>query len=129
MDRQGRVEDELRAVLSRQVEDWNSGRIDRFMDAYWKSEALRFCSGGTITRGWQATLDRYHERYQTRDQMGRLSFDGLEFDVLSGDAALVVGQWQVQREKDEVGGIFTLVFRRIDGRWVIVHDHTSTAAP
>jgi hypothetical protein len=29
---------------------------------------------------------------------------------------------------DAVGGTFTLIWRRIDGRWVIVHDHTSAAA-
>ncbi len=129
VDRNGSVEDQIRAVLSRQAEDWNAGRVDRYMDGYWKSEALRFCSGGTITRGWQATLDRYQRRYPTPEAMGRVSFDQLEFEVLGPDAALVVGRWHVQREKDEIGGLFTLAFRKIDGRWVIIHDHTSTDAP
>ena len=28
-------------------------------------------------------------------------------------------------ESEPVGGNFTLVLRKIDGRWMIVHDHTS----
>jgi ketosteroid isomerase-like protein len=27
------------------------------------------------------------------------------------------------------GGVFSLVFRRIDGRWLIVHDHTTESTP
>ena len=30
-----------------------------------------------------------------------------------------------QREKDDVGGVFTLVWQRFPDGWKIVHDHTS----
>jgi ketosteroid isomerase-like protein len=30
-------------------------------------------------------------------------------------------------ESEPASGNFSLVFRKIDGRWVIVHDHTSRA--
>ncbi len=39
--------------------------------------------------------------------------------------ALVLGRWRLQRKRDPVGGNFSLLFRRIAGRWLIVHDHTS----
>ncbi len=118
------AQQDVRTVLKDQVGAWNAGDIDGFMAGYWRSDELRFCSGKTMTRGWQATLDRYHRRYSSRELMGRLTFDQLDFTALADDAMLVVGRWRVERE-EAVGGLFSLIFRRFDSRWVIIHDHTS----
>jgi hypothetical protein len=58
--------------------------------------------------------------------MGRLTFDHLEFVALSDSTALVLGQWHLARNPDNPGGNFSLVFRRFDGKWVIIHDHSSS---
>jgi beta-aspartyl-peptidase (threonine type) len=113
-------------VLEAQVRAWNAGDIAGFMAHYWKSEQLTFSSGGSTTRGWRQTKARYEERYATREAMGRLTFDELEVTPLGEEAALVLGRWRLEREADSPGGNFTLVFRKLDGRWVVVHDHTSS---
>jgi len=115
----------IEAVLRMQEDAWNGGDVDAFMAHYWKSDDLTFSSGGKTTRGWQATLDHYRERYPTRDKMGRLTLSNLEITSLGDTAAMVLGQWKLDRDSEPVGGNFTLVFRKLDGRWVIVHDHTS----
>src|SRR5689334_4167030 len=51
----------IRAVLDGQVVAWNRGDLDGFMRGYWNSPELSFFSGGTRTRGWQATMDRYQK--------------------------------------------------------------------
>jgi beta-aspartyl-peptidase (threonine type) len=112
-------------MLRTQEEAWNEGDIDTFMEHYWKSDDLTFSSGGKTTRGWDATLNRYRERYPTREQMGRLTLDGLEITPLGNAAALVLGQWNLERESEPVSGNFSLVVRKFDDRWLIVHDHTS----
>ena len=114
----------IQAVLEDQSEAWNRGDVDAFMCGYWKSPELTFVSGGTVTHGWQRTLDRYHERYPSRAAMGQLTFSGLNVRELSRDAALVSGRWVLDRT-NPVGGRFTLLFRRKDDGWVIVYDHTS----
>ena len=116
--------DALEDILQTQAAAWNRGDIDAFMDHYWKSEDLTFSSGGKTTRGWQTTKDNYKRRYPTRDQMGKLTFDQLEVFPLGDTAALLLGHWHLDRT-NPVGGNFSLVFRKIDGAWVIVHDHTS----
>jgi len=58
--------------------------------------------------------------------MGQLKFTQLEVTPLGDSAELVLGRWHLTRESP-VGGNFTLVFRRIDGNWLIVHDHSSKA--
>jgi beta-aspartyl-peptidase (threonine type) len=117
--------DAVRAVLRAQVDAWNRGDIGAFMEHYWKSDNLTFSSRGKMMRGWQATLDSYRKRYPTREKMGRLKLDGLEITPLGDSAAMVLGEWKVDRANEPVGGNFTLVVRKIDGQWVIVHDHTS----
>ncbi|MEO1553140.1 MAG: nuclear transport factor 2 family protein [Pseudomonadota bacterium] len=120
-------EDRIRTVLSTQQEAWNSGDIDGFMQGYWTSSQLRFASGGDVTRGWQATRDRYHTNYSDLSLMGVLNFDRIETVMLGDDAAVVHGAWALQRVQDQPSGLFTLIFRQIDGEWKIVSDTTTSA--
>jgi beta-aspartyl-peptidase (threonine type) len=115
----------VESILRAQKEAWNEGDVDAFMEHYWKSDDLTFSSGGKTTRGWDATLNRYRERYPTREQMGRLTLDELEITPLGDAAALVLGQWSLERENEPVSGNFSLVVRKFGDRWLIVHDHTS----
>ncbi|MEM0927497.1 MAG: nuclear transport factor 2 family protein [Planctomycetota bacterium] len=115
--------DAITAVLRKQQAAWNRGDIDGFMEGYWKSEKLTFSSGGSTTRSWQSTIDRYKKKYNSREAMGTLTFDQLEVTPLADDAAFVLGRWDL---KGIGGGNFTLVMRKLDSRWVVVHDHTSS---
>lgn len=115
------------SVLLAQQAAWNDGDIDGFMRGYWRSDRLRFASGGSVTMGWQATRDRYHARYNNRAIMGTLTFSGLEVDLLSADAAVVHGRWELQRDADQPSGLFTLVMKRVDGDWKVVSDTTTSA--
>jgi uncharacterized protein (TIGR02246 family) len=116
-----------RAVLDAQVEAWNRGDLEAFMAGYWRSPDLVFCSGATVTKGWDETLARYRKRYQSEGrEMGRLRFDDVEVLPLGDDAALARGAFHlVMGDGKEPHGIFTLLLRRLDGSWRIVHDHTS----
>jgi beta-aspartyl-peptidase (threonine type) len=118
----------VESLLRAQQDAWNRGDLDAFMEHYTKSESLTFSSGGKTTRGWTETLNRYRERYPTPERMGHLEFSGLEIMPLGDSAALVLGQWRVQRESEPVSGNFSLVIRKLGDRWLIVHDHTSRVA-
>lgn len=116
---------DVRGVLDAQVEAWNRGDLDAFMEGYWQSEGLTFFSGAARTAGYDGTLARYQKMYQDDGQpMGQLSFRELEIAELGPDAAFVRGEWHLVRGTETLGGLFTLIFRRIEGAWKIVHDHT-----
>ncbi len=114
-------------VLTDQQDAWNRGDIPAFMEGYWKSEDLRFASGGTVATGWQVTKDRYLKRYDSPEKMGKLSFTDIIVTTLGDEDALVTGRWALKRDNDMPNGLFTLHFKLIDGNWVIVSDHTSSA--
>ena len=119
----------VEAVLLAQQDAWNRGDIDAFMEGYWKDERLRFASGGNITHGWQATIDRYKARYTDRAAMGTLEFSDLDVQALTASgAAIVHGRWALARAEDRPSGLYTLVFRNFgDEGWLIVSDTTTSA--
>ncbi len=119
----------IRLVLTAQQEAWNRGDVDAFLTGYWHSPELTFSGSGGVARGWDGVLARYKKNYPDRAAMGQLDFSDLEFRFLGPDAALVLGKWHLKREKDDVGGFFTLVWERFPEGWKIIHDHTSAVAP
>ncbi len=118
----------IRALLAAQQAAWNHCDIDGFMEGYWHSPKLRFASGGTITRGWQQTLQRYRARYGDCAKMGKLGFSDLQVSVFSNTAAQVFGHWRLTRQDDQPHGLFTLTLAKKHGHWRIIADHTSAAA-
>lgn len=114
------------SVITKQAEAWNRGDLEGFMDGYLKSDELVFTSNSRVRRGWQVTCDAYKARYGTaKETMGKLTFSKLEVHLIADQAAWVLGRWDLAGPKEASGGIFTLVMRRIDGNWLVVHDHTS----
>ena len=118
---------DVRAVLDRQMQAWNRGDIEGFMEGYWHSPDLTFFSDDTTVSGWEETLGRYRKRYQTGgNQMGRLEFRDLKIELLGSSAAFVRGRFHLTMSGQEATGLFTLTLRKLAGSWKIVHDHTST---
>lgn len=120
---------QVRQVLDAQVAAWNRGDLERFMAGYWHSPELSFFSNGSETKGWEQTLARYKEHYQSGGHaMGQLDFQDLRVGVLSPDAAFVRGRFHLKMpDGKEPHGVFTLVFRKFPDGWKIIHDHSSSA--
>jgi ketosteroid isomerase-like protein len=112
-------------VLDKQSAAWNKGDIDEFMQGYWKSDSLMFVGKAAPVYGWQPTLNHYKQGYPDKATMGQLKFTIIKVDVLDKTNAFVLGGWHLTRDKGDVGGYFTLWFKKINGQWVIVCDHTS----
>lgn len=107
-----------------QEEAWNKADIAGFMNYYWKNDSLKFIGSKGITYGWQKTYDNYVKGYPTKEAMGILKFTIKEATQLSGTSIYVIGQWELKKDKP-TGGYFTLLWKKINGQWVIVADHTS----
>ncbi|MFM7195546.1 MAG: YybH family protein [Bacteroidota bacterium] len=112
-------------LLRHQQEDWNRGDIPAFMEGYQKSDSMQFIGRDGINFGWQKTLDNYRLRYPDTITMGKLRFEILRINPLSGDAAFLTGKFHLKRTIGDANGIFTLVLRKENGKWVVVYDHTA----
>lgn len=122
---QSKNEEAIRKVLNDQLQAWNKGDIDDFMKGYWHSDSLMFVGKSGITYGYQNTLDNYKKNYKDTVQMGKLFFEILQVKPLSADTYFVVGKWFLKRSVGDVGGIYTLLFKKINGQWMIIADHSS----
>jgi len=124
-------EESIRNVMKIQSDAWNQGDIDGFMKYYWNNEGLTFVSKRGVSKGWQQVYNNYKKGYPDKSAMGKLTFDKLEFDKMSGTAYMVTGSWYLEYEavkdvnRENVGGWFTLIFKKLKKDWRIVYDHTS----
>lgn len=117
------VETQVRETIKMQMDAWNRGDIRGFMAGYYNSADTSFLSGTKLTRGFQPVLENYEKHYPAGKQ-GNLQFQLTEVVPLSADAAYALGSYRLSGEVTQ-SGMFTLILRRHDGRFVIVHDHTA----
>jgi len=122
-------EQSIRTLLDHQCAAWNRGDIAGYMEGYWKSDSLLFTSGGTIRRGWDETLQKYRQKYDSREKMGKLAFSDVSVKLLSDRSAWVFGRWKIDRTGDAPDGVFTLILKRLSNGWKIIHDHSSLSPP
>lgn len=119
-------------MLQASSASWNAGDLDGFLDDYWPSEQLTFSGASGVTRGWDGVRERYERTYWAPGaQRDSLRFQALEVMALGEDHALALGEYILYRPEEEgrvtSTGYFSLVLRRVEGAWKIIHDHTSAA--
>ena len=112
-------------VLSDQTAAWNNGDIEKFMSGYLKSDSVMMIGKSGVIYGYQHILDNYKRNYSDESKMGKLFFDILQVKKIAADHYFVVGKWFLKRSAGDVGGHYTLVFRKIKGKWLIISDHSS----
>lgn len=118
--------DLIHQTLNLQEADWNNGKIDSFMKAYWDSDSLMFVGAKGVTYGYKGTYENYLKRYPDRATMGKLKFTFLNLSFPEPNVAFLVGKFHLTRpEKGDIGGFYTLLWRKIKGKWVIICDHTT----
>ncbi|OFY87234.1 MAG: DUF4440 domain-containing protein [Bacteroidetes bacterium RIFCSPLOWO2_12_FULL_35_15] len=115
----------IEKIMHEQEAAWNKGDIDGFMLSYWNNDSLKFIGKNGIQYGWKNTLDNYKKSYPDKATMGELVFSIISVEQLSENSCYVIGKWNLKREKGDIGGYYTLLWKRINDKWVIVTDHTS----
>ena len=118
-------ESAIRNILATQTATWNSGNIDTFMKGYWENDSLMFIGKSGVTYGWTNTLKNYKKGYPDTAAMGKLTFNLIQVKKLSNQYYHVTGKWFLKRSIGDIGGHYTLLFQKINGRWVIISDHSS----
>ena len=115
----------IRQILHNQTVSWNEGNLEDFMRGYWNNDSLLFLGQKGPTYGYQTTLENYKKNYPDAAARGVLSFDILQMKRLSVMYYFVVGKFHLERTIGNAKGYFTLLFQMVNGKWVIVVDHSS----
>ena len=104
---------------------WNRGDFRDYMAGF-KNPDVVFVSGGKFQDGWQGTLDHYIRDYGgSPERRGKLRFYNMKVEILAPDAAMLIGQYRLERGARVTEGVNTRLFRKFKGKWLITVNHVS----
>jgi ketosteroid isomerase-like protein len=113
------------SVIGKIEAAWNRGDFAGYMAAFKKPDVI-FVSGGKFQDGWQGTLDHYVRDYGgSAERGGKLHFYNMKVDILAPDAAMLIGQYRLERGTRITEGVNTRLFRKFKGKWLITMNHVS----
>ena len=113
------------AVVSRMEAAWNRGDFKGYMAGFANPDVI-FISRGEYQKDWQGTLDHYIRDYGgSAERRGHLHFYNMKVDMLAPDAAMLIGQYRLQRGPRISEGVNTRLFRKVHGHWLITMNHVS----
>ena len=112
-------------TIHRMEAAWNRGDFRGYMAGF-KNPDVVFVSGGKFQQGWQGTLDHYVRDYGgSAERRGKLHFYNMKVDLLAPDAAMLIGQYRLERGPRLTEGVNTRLFRKVRGHWLITMNHVS----
>jgi ketosteroid isomerase-like protein len=113
------------SVIERMEAAWNRSDFAGYMAGFKKPDVI-FVSGGKFQDGWQGTHDHYVRDYGgSTERRGKLHFYNMKVDILAPDAAMLIGQYRLERGTRVTEGVNTRLFRKIHGKWLITMNHVS----
>ena len=118
-------ENEISIILNSQIKSWNEGNVNEFMTGYWNHDSLMFVGKNGVTYGYGNVLNNYKKYYPDTVAMGKLSYDIIHIKAFSPEYYFIVGKFYLKRTIGDAQGFFTLIFRKINGKWLIISDHSS----
>ncbi len=116
---------EIKLAIENAEKNWNNGDLWMFMDIYWNSSEVRFISKRGIVYGIDNIYEHFKKKYETKDTMGEISFKLLDIKRIDRNLYSVTGKYNLISKIKVRDGIYTLVFKKIDEKWVVVSDHTN----
>jgi uncharacterized protein (TIGR02246 family) len=118
-------EQAIRKVFKMTEDAWNEGDIETFMEGYWKSDMLVFVGAQGAVYGYEQTMERYKRNYPDQQAMGKLTFEILDVRKIDKNSVIFIGKFHLNRTIGDMQGHYTLIWKKIDGKWVIISDHSS----
>jgi ketosteroid isomerase-like protein len=114
------------AMMNASARRWNAGDLHGFMQDYMPGEGTTYIGRRDVVRGPEAIEAHYAPRFQPGAMHDSLSFEDVEVDLLAPDLTNTIAWYVLMRGDSLVArGPTSLVMRRVNGHWRIVHDHSS----
>jgi hypothetical protein len=117
---------EVTAALDAQVNGWNAGVPDKAMSVYYDSPDMLWVNRSGIRKGYDLIRASYQRTPAERSRMGTYSYETLHTDRLGRDCVFFVIRWKIESNgRTTMGGVTSMVWKRINKRWVITAEHAS----
>lgn len=125
--------DTLRALVVNAYDLSRPDAVDRIMSLYPDTGLVVSAAAGQVTTSrdaLRAQIERFYLWVGQNMQQPRWEWTTSHVRVLGPDAVVLSAAYRIphatpEGRPHEIGGAWTMVFERRDGRWVIVHEHLS----
>jgi ketosteroid isomerase-like protein len=123
-DRKAKAEAAVNRLLENQQIAWNEGNLDKYLATYLPANEVSLQLGTSEVKGRKDLVELYTKQFQSYGKdHGTLTLDGLEIGMITDEAALVRGRWQVaHKQAAEEGGLFAMLVQKFPGGWRIVQE-------
>jgi len=127
------IADSLRRIVVAASDLSTEGAVARLLSLYPDSGRVVSAGGGRVTSSrdsLEASIRTFWDNVGRNMEGPRWTWGQMHVDVLGPDAAAMTATYTIPHrtprgEPHVVGGAWTAVFERRDGRWVIVQEHLS----
>ncbi len=117
---------QVAAEMSTDAQAWNAGDLDRFLQSYVPSDSTTFVTSRGVLHGIAAIRGVYAARFAPGATRDSLHFENLQVDVLAPGVINTIAYYVLMRGDSVTSrGPTSLVMRWSNGRWRIMHDHSS----
>jgi uncharacterized protein (TIGR02246 family) len=117
-------EDMIREVIKRELETWNRGDIEGYVDLYAPVDSVRMLYNGGAVYGRENIL-AFYKKYWPKERMGQLSFTDIRLERLSPEYYFTSGHFHVKFDDGKtIKGRFSGLMKKIEGRWYLYTDHS-----
>lgn len=124
------LETQIAATLQAASDAWNRGDLEGFMADYERAPTTTYIGIGGLLEGWDAIHDRYAPLFAVGAERDSVRFEAVRVRSLDPRHALVTARYVLHRDGQvTASGPFTLVLLGVEGRWKIIHDHSSRDPP
>lgn len=117
----------VRAALDGSAQAWNRGDLEGFLAVYRRDSTTTYVGSGGLVTGYEGIRERYAPLFEPGAERDSLRFEDFTVRSIADGVAVGTARWILHRQGRVVdAGPFTLVLRRFDEGWRIVHDHSSS---
>ncbi len=123
---QANLEDEILALTEKLSEDWNSGDMKAYLDAYSNDVEFSLLFQDRVVSSKKEMKEFFTSTWTTEEAMGDFETDQVGVREIAPGTILARGLFEHRFPNSTVEGSFSHVWQKNNaGSWKIIHEHTS----
>lgn len=116
--------EEIEATLATMFAQWNSEDLASYLTHYWNSADMRWSMKGLWYKGWSSMYEVYTNGFPP-GAMGITTIFEVEVQMLEDDIGIALYRWTHVFAHESIAGCTSQIFRKFDGRWLVVHENSA----
>jgi uncharacterized protein (TIGR02246 family) len=122
-------EKEVYDQIVKMVDAWNRHDLDAYLDGFVHSDDVVVVVEGETVRGWDLLSRAYHGGYPDPKEMGAVTLDRVQVQMLAPDLGFVLASYTITFPKKKQFGTDTVIMKKVPEGWRELVSNTSFVEP